>query len=545
MSFIFEDKKLLEKLLKNAQAQPPVAKAPPPVTEDTLSGYEAAKRFLFGLQKDLGDVAAPDAGAPISTEGEPDPRLLKSFPKDVRSIGDFLIWAAKAKLTWNGKRIAWLPEEIDQPPITPEKQQAWVFQSYPTDRDDRSIDRKPKTVTAYADKDNLVGYLSYLRDTPEVQSNEVAKFMIGSIIGQANGYLRMKGENPIDTKTPEKPKDALDPNMIIDILPEVLDPSNPKAGLNSHPYTGYLAAKKDELNWLQVSDLKDQSSFYAWLRNRQMKQPAKDKPNTFETVGLLDVNSDKCLGIHLLYQRAIELKGVAAADDSFVRGYSKGAALYLEAVTTFGRQLSGLDGKPCSVVRAGTDNVQTTPQNQSTTQTQYDPAAAQKVVAALPLRVEVLDFNKINEFFNEYRKMNPDVDQWAYPAQTAMDDALALMLPQAAAGRRISLMAGPSEVIRWLKPPGPGESNYMPFLNALSSVLDSVGRALQDLKQREADTDSGEAHIQNPTWIARINAQIQGSNSIWETNNNSIETLKNRVGSVSQLTQLRNKNRYY
>lgn len=544
MSFIFEDKKLLVELLKVAQVKPPVAEAPPPVTEDTLSGYEAAKRFLFGLQKDLGDVAAPDAGAPIGTEGDPDPKLLKSFPKDVRSIGDFLIWAANAKLTWNGKRIAWLPEEIDQEPVTPEKQQAWVFQSYPTDRNDRSVDRKPKNVTAYADKDNLVAYLSYLRDTPEVQTNEVAKFMISSIIGQANSYLKMKGEKPIDTKTPEKPKDALDPNMIVDILPDVLDPSNPKAGLNSHPYTGYLAAKKDELNWLQVSDLKDQTSFYAWLRNRQVKQPAKDKPNTFETVGLLDTNSDKCLGIHLIYQRALELKGVAAGDDGFVSGYSRGVALYLEQVTTLGRQLLGADGKPCSVVTVGTQNVQATkPGEAGVGHAEYDPAAAQKVVATLPLRVEILDFNKINEFFAEYRKMNPAVDQWANPAQVAMDDALDLLLPQVAAGRQISLMAGANEVMGWLKPPAPGKSNYIPFLNALTMVLNCVGGALKDLKSTYADEDSGESRINNPTWLARINAQIQGSNSIWRTNYNAIETLKNRVGSITQIRDMGKK--YY
>lgn len=538
MSFIFEDRKLLAELLKSAQAAQPAAPPAPaaPVTVDDLSGYEAAKKFLFGLQKDLGDVAAPDAGAPIGTEGEPNPRLLKSFPKDVRSIGDFLIWAANAKLTWNGKRIAWLPEEIDQEPITQEKQNAWVFQSYPTDRNDRSIDRKPKNVTAYADKDNLIAYLSYLRDTPEVQSNEVAKFMISSIIGQTNGYLRMKGEQPIDTKTPAKPKDALDPNMIVDVLPSVLDPANPKEGLNSHPYTGYLASKKDELNWLQVSDLKDQSSFYAWLRNRKVKQGTA-------TVGLLDTNSDKCLGIHAVYQRALELKGVAAGDDSFVSGYSRGVALYLDAVTNFGRQLTGPDGKPCSVVSPGTTNLQTKPQNTSTQQpsAEFDPNAVQKVIAALPLRVEVMDFNKIQEFFNEYGKLNPDVGQWQNPAMVAMDDALNLMLPSAAAGRRINLMAGPNEIVGWLKPPGPGESNYMLFLNYLNTILDSVGSALTDLKMVNADTDSGESRITNPTWVARINAQIYGPNSIWRTNKNTIETLKNK----GRPQPMRGGNKYY
>lgn len=542
MSFIFEDKRLLEELLKKAQATPSNAPAtPPPVTPDTLSGYEAAKKLLFGLQRDLGDVAAPDAGAPISTEGEPNPQLLKSFPKNVRSIGDFLVWAANAKLTWNGKRIAWLPEEIDQEPITPEKQQAWIFQSYPTDRNDRSIDRKPKNVTAYADKDNLIAYLSYLRDTPEVQTNEVAKFMVGSIIGQANSYLRMKGEQPIDTKTPDKPKDALDPTMIVDVFPAVLDPANPKEGLNNHPYTGYLSAKKDELNWLQVSDLKDQASFYAWLRNRQIKYYKPDKSGAFLTIGLLDVNNDKCIGIHAIYQRALELKGIAPGDDKFVSGYSRGAALYLDAVTNFGRQLTGLDGKPCAVISAGTQNAQAV-QPGTTPATGYDPNAARNVVANLPLRVEILDFNKIRQFFEAYKHMNPNADQWANPAYTSMAAALDLMLPQAAPDGRINLMAGADEVLRWLKPPAPGKSNYIPFLNQLSAVLDSVGGALRSFRAENADTDSGEARINNPDWLARINAQIQGSNSIWETNNNAIATLKNRVGSV---TQMRGGNKYY
>jgi hypothetical protein len=124
-----------------------------------------------------------------------------------------------------------------------------------------------------------------------------------------------------------------------------------------------------------------------------------------------------------------------------------------------------------------------------------------------------------------------------------MDDALGLLLPQIAAGRQISLMSGANEVMGWLKPPAPGQSNYMPFLNALTMVLNCVGGALKDLKSTYADEDSGESRITNPTWLARINAQIQGSNSIWRTNYNSIETLKNRVGSTTQIRDMGKK--YY
>lgn len=341
MSFILEDKNLINHLLKVAQEAAPK----PAVTPQTISGYEAATKLLYKLQSDLGDDTAPKATAPISSESPLSGEDSDLKVANLRTLGDFINWLADKRITWDGKRIAWTPAEHDANPRDPDISKAWQFTSLPFDRDDRNeLDRKPITTEAYATKDSLVSYLSYLRDSKEAKENNVFKFMIGSLIGELNGFLRTKGDNPIATKpTAAGPTSAIDPKLVIDVVPAVLDPSNPLQGIEAHPFL----ENTDQNNWLQYSDIMSSGAFFNWLRSRKVKVK---KGNTTVDVNVLDPDGDQCAAIYVLYKRALFLNGPATkGDDVKVPNYTKAAAEYLKNIQVYGKELKTPDGKACDV----------------------------------------------------------------------------------------------------------------------------------------------------------------------------------------------------
>lgn len=527
MSFIFDDKKLLVKLISEGQKAVPKkldidTTNPYTITPEMISVSEAAKRLLFGLQKDLGDPAAPVAAAPIGVEGGApvDPKELTAFPKDLRTLGDFLQWASQKKLTWDNKRIAWAPGETSIP------DSAWEFTSMRTNRDDRQIDRKPEEVKAYADKDALISYLTYLRDSDDAKSNQVLQFMLSTLIGEANGYLRIAKEKPIDLKTPTTPKDAIDPRTIVDVVPAVLDPNNPTDGLDNHPFKG----NKDELNWLQVSDLKDQNSFMAWLRNRKIKIPAKDK-NPAKEVGALQIDGgDPCLAVHIIYKRALALKNVAAADDGVVPNYSKAVALYMQQVVAFGRMLTSADGKNCDVITPGTQTPGASGDKPGTggPAKKVSPETIGQIINSMPLNPDNINFNEIESFFRLYEGVvSESGTALAAGAIKSINDARAAMnnaKNKTIRGNTVyDMTADVTLYANMLQPPA-----YQRYLQLMYD-LDIVVTATKEVVEYFY-TQYGKQ--MNPDDQSLVQAQFQGNYSYAVRNRDIINRLKSRVNEV-------------
>jgi hypothetical protein len=516
MSFIYSDKKLLEGLLvsgltsviKEAQN-----KKPPVVTPTDFPAYHVADTLNVQLQRTMGTPGAPPKGIPL---GVPEGVDSTAYPENLRTLGDFILWCANKKFTWEGQRFAWAPNEAH--PTQAENPDIWDFESMKSDRARDELTRKPLKVPAVANVKALTEYLVVLRDN---EKNQVTRLMLSKLIGELNTYLRTGNKPEIDSVSKPEVKPNFDPADIVDGFPSnVLNGADPYAGTNGYPFFE-KAVKK-----LTAGDIATQGAFLAWLRGMQVVMPDKS------TVTADKADTDApCVAVNILYKRAVWLKQYGAAADKTKANYSKLTEAYVKAVQEYGSKLTGADGKPCAVTAPGTSKGEPGKQPAKPGTGKVDPMALNKVVMALPLRVETLDFDKIDQFFEEYSKLNPNVTQWENPATTYMDSASGMTISKM---RRFSMLSGARDVMTWLKPPQANQGNpYAPFLNQLKSVLNMVGQALQDLKARYADTESGESMIADKTQVARINAQILGSNSIWESNNNAIETLLSQIGSVS------------
>ena len=333
MSFIFQDRNLLEQLIKAAQSKPGIQ-----VTPETISGYQAATRMLYKLQDALGDPNAPKAAAPLSSEYRLDPEEGQLKVANLRTLGDFINWAAERAITWGGKRIAWTPAERNSDMENPEVAKAWAFTSYTPDRS-RQLNREPDRIDAYANKEGLASYLAFLRDSKEAKENNVFSFMIGSLIAELNRYLRIKGETPVAIRT-TTPGTTIDPKLIIDVVPTLLDLNNPFEWLDERPFTG----NKRESNWLQYIDIQTLQNFSNWLRERKVKN------SKGEEVPVMDTNGDPCIALQVLYRRAVRLSEISKGESE---NYINAVNEYINKIKEYSKSFTK-DGVSCDVTSAGT-----------------------------------------------------------------------------------------------------------------------------------------------------------------------------------------------
>lgn len=530
MSFIYDDNKLLEKLLisginsvvKQAQ-QKPVAPAP-----TDYSAYHVADALNVQLQRQLGLPSAPSKGVPLGAEKDA-PQNPVATTENLKTLGDFILWCARSKLTWENERFAWSQDE--QHPSQNDNPDIWDFGAMTGDRKRDAATREAVKVPAVANVKSLTEYLSYLRDS---STNQITRLMISKLIGELNPILATGNKPTLDAVSkPENKSSFADTDIVDGFMSTNLDAADPFAGTDGFPF--FQKAPK-KLTW---GDIKTEGNFKAWLRSM--------------TVGLSDktvVTADKpesdapCIACNILYRRAQHLAQFGGSADKYKANFSKLAEAYVKAVQEFGRKLTGADGKTCAVTTAGTAGAAAAKPGTSTApgDQKYDSMAMNKVVMSLPLRVETLDFDRIDQFFREYVKLNPEAEQWHAAATTYMDAASNLTIHN---DKTFNLQTGPRDLLALLKPPQINQgSPYVPFLNQLKGVLDMTGNALQDLKKRYADTESGEAMIRDPGQLSRINAQILGTSSIWSSNNRIINTWLSQVSTVSSGFSGKNKFNY-
>lgn len=533
MSFIYDDKRLVQSLIdaaekhveKFGQRRPqqggaaPIEQQWPGDRPEVIPTYEIAQKLLYRLQRDLGDQDAPSAGAPIGVEGmdpsQPGANLPTALPKDLRTLGDFLQWAAKNKITWQGKRFAWTPEEVQANRDKPEDptQKAWEFTSYRTDRNDRRVDRTPATVPAYADKAGLIAYLSFLRDSPDAQNNKVLAFMLATLIGEANSYLRVAGEQTIDPRHKPGAQADINPETVVDVIPDPMELDKWNAGIDEHPFQ----TNTNTLQQLRVKHLTDAGAFQAWFRNRNVKvvTPAgKNQPAKSTVMGATASDGDPCLAIHILYKRAAYLKQVAAGDDGTVTNYSKAVALYLQQITTFGRNYQK-DGKPCAVTQPGTQGEQPgqQPGQQQGGGGKVDPQQLNSIIMLMPLLARSVDFNRIIQFFNEYARVVPDSQITAMQTEAvgAINEINQRLLAHPVPGW--DLYAGPQTVATSLTN---APQQYDSFVGNLRKVVDETEKAINafynayiiprdPVSGRSAFSSQQEAFVANQLRIARDN----------------------------------------
>jgi hypothetical protein len=502
-SFLHDEKTYIPILISSLQKH---------AADPILNPVSVAKKLVNSLSRQL--TAQPEPPN-IASAGDSELKV-----DNLQSLGTLLKWLSTSKVTIDGGRVAYTGEETKTLPEGEQNKLSPVTINESRD----AATRKWNAVDYHANLPVLISYVEYLQKKAasmtkggDVQG-KVLEVMVGKLIDQIKV---IKPDSKLSRKpksSPENPNEIPDEDQIDDFGSKILDVKNPVKD------RGSLI--------LKAKHIKSRAALNTWLQDAPEAQVVMydEKGQAQKPLPYTDPKVDHCLVINTLYARAKYWQQLAKDDKQ-----EKAFAFYVKKMQEIGPSFADPNGKACTVTGTLTAPGQPGDKKpgQQPGQPKFDPLVAQKVVAALPLRVETFDFDRIDQFFEEYAKLNPNVTQWASPASQYMMDASNLTIHKM---RTFSMLSGARDVMTWLKPPQANQGNpYVPFLNQLKAVLNMVGSALQDLKKRYADAESGESMIQDKTQIARINAQIMGSNSIWESNNNAIETLLNQVGSVTPL----------
>jgi hypothetical protein len=470
---IFDDKKLIEVLVKEGaksiakQAAPPrytppsvgdTSQGPPQLTPQQTAAYNLAKK----MATDLLETVAPDdpdvvkKPSPLSSaSGAP----VEIKPENLRDLGDFIRWASG--VLWKGKPIAWL----DKAPAGEED--AWTFNVYSQDRNDRDpATRKVNQSVAYANKPALLEMLGYLRDSKEAKTEKPYQVQLSKIISQVNQFLE-KNEQLGEKAADKDAAGTLDPNAIVDGFPSsTLDMNTKYEGADKQPNFEGMPVP------LMVKHISSREGLIGWLNNMKVKTDKAEVPVFKPEVG------DPCIAVHILYLRAKYLAGIAV--DTPTKPYKKMADLYLANITNFGKTFENAKG-PCAVVSQG--NAAPGADKPGAGASAADIAQnINKIYSNLPLTQQDIDLKRIQDFFTNYSAIvNANYKENLGNVKNTNDNLINQVKSLTSTGTQNNFPLSNlvvDTVVGWARPPNQGPNAFQ-ILGGLIQVIDYTKQALQ------------------------------------------------------------------
>jgi len=400
---IFDDKNLINKLVEaGSDFNTKFAAAPNVLAVDPNARlFELAQALGINMQRSLGDPDVQKKNPVITTKNAMPANLTIA---NMRTLGHFLQWAADNEIKFNGTRIAYTMTDPNRPISN------WIFDSLDSDLNKIDAKGQPIILQMSADKNTLVNYLSYLRDSvlPSIQEPDKLPFEITlkNIIGELNRSLPPKEQQQVRPKSQTVSVD-LDPNTVVDAFQdEIMTPDvngRDNRGLNQAPFfQGFR-------NRLTIGNLENATALSQWLNSMQIKKPGTSKAMPIFNAEDPD-NQDPCGAIRVLYNRAVALSNIARNYLDRKPNYDKVVARYLTAIKEFASSFQDAKG-PCQVVTTLVDSSPVVPGTGAgigTSTTGRQPltpsqaSALGELVSAMPLHPNYIDLNLIKDFISRY-----------------------------------------------------------------------------------------------------------------------------------------------
>ena len=512
MSFLY-DPKIYSQLLKTSQVT-----TGPVVDTNNIS---LAKKLVNRLSRELTNVTEP-------------PNLTSNAPADLmvnnlRDLSELLKFIDLKNLMIDGKRIAYNGKDAQSLPKDELDKLSKITIDVSRNEDDPNLpqSRQWNTSDYWADMPALIKYVAYLQQKAKSMqekgndSGKVLEVMVGKIIDQINAYKPNSGLSRKPKSQPGQPNELPDDTFIDGIVPKVFDISAPisvnKTATSPEP--------------LKAKDLKNKVSLNAWLADAKVIT-VDPKGVKFAPLDYSDQNADQCVVINVLYNRAKYLVSRASTDVD-----EKAANYYLKKIQELGPSFTGVDGKACTVgsIGAGSNSgANAGNSGGAASGTSGVVESVKRSVEMLPLKVEDINFDRIQSFFRQYENVTSSAG-----AKGAINQCESVMadLRQMLKNKNqsiFSLGADPATVANWigLVPPG---RYYSPLIDKLSEVIELTGQVIMDLKAAYAD--SGKLS-KDPNLAAYVYGQIGRSpedNSFYTRNINQLRLLKSQVNQVNRI----------
>jgi len=443
MSFIYNDKNLIESLLKagldfenkfnkravdpNAPAAgTPVQTAPPgssvatpaaagsPVTPPTVTpgspapltpnrtpediakqsiteNIALAKKLLEHRLREV-DPKSAETASHISSDTDTGLKMT-----DLVNLGTLIRFLATNNIKYDGQPIAYKYDPNNQAITKLNDDNNAVFISATTGTE---VDFQKEEEGYIANKTLLANYLKHLR--AKSQGNPVFRTPVGKMIDQLNMRFPTPLVEPVKKSEPGKPAEPAD-NVVLDSLVKIMT-----------IHAGNPQLKGPVV--LTARDIRTDTNLNAWLSSNNIawqigeelgKWTADERTFVFGDVK----NYNKCGIVHVLYTRARNLVGNAQTPEQ-----KANYTYYMTQMLETGRQMTGPDGTACPVTTAPGATPQPTP---GTTQpgqpgkpgelTPEQNRQRQKFFQAasqwLPFENGVISFGNIQRFLNQISKL--------------------------------------------------------------------------------------------------------------------------------------------
>lgn len=483
MSFIFDDKSLIDKLLNyGIDFESKYAKGQAaPVNPDVGT----LQSLISNLEKEI----YPDQKNPNVTDVSTNFNEPVSLTSDkLENLGALTEFLARSQITVNGSRVAYTQAEE---PNDPSYQ---LYKLEPAGGLLEVQDRSQVTNGYFVNKDLLTKYLVSLQGNLAKTPNPVLGVQLNKLIEQSNKLLDTKIGN-----TYKELEKTLPDTQVLDQLPKVIK-------LSDYSADGPAA--------LTFGDIKSAQSFNNWLKNNAISVDLNGLVTPFQSPKF-----DNKEVLKTLHEKAKYLLS-KATNDELKNRYT----IYLKQLEALAGTLTGADGKPFSL---GENSDENNPNGDTSKNPNGAPgtgagatgnlaALLSQIGSSLPFNNDTIEFANIRDFFAKYKQVvaankNPQQQARVNTVLQSINQAEQLMQTtssQTNAGMQsfpMNLNVGPSVVKAWL--PAPQGNYYLPVLNHLSNIMSLTYNVVRDLanaygKQIGAEALTAQADIFNKQFNA-------------------------------------------
>lgn len=457
MSFIYDDKKLIEELIKSAQDFESKfvkkSQVTAPVSQQSKADYfNLAKKLVSNLEASL----TPSPNDVSTLSDNPQPLTVNN----ANSLGNFLNFVADNQIVVGGKRVAYKKGDASKPQGN---------EYLPINGDMSSVvdmGDQGDNAEFYVSKDLISKYLLSLQDLAQKNKNDILKIMVGKLIENVNGQLKTNIVK--DTNT------AVNPDTTLTSFPEVLDPTS----------------NADGPKMLMFKDIQSPEALKSWVNSNQIAVKYEDQAGKSVVVKTNDpkVAFDWCVVIRTINNKAKLLLQNFSTTQELKALYQS----FVNQVTKISGSFQGPDGKSCNLGvtgltqpsgegQDGLQNVSYNPNDPNSKgrpgfNTNKEKDQLNALMNVLPYQSEMIDFNLFKAFAETYLKIDPAASsECSHVIQLAMK-----MGAMYGKQRGQSTNQSVQDIQAGLKSP----TFLTPYLLDLRTLLDKTNDIFMDLKSK-------------------------------------------------------------
>ncbi len=495
---IFSNKKLLEifsDIVKKAQVAAPIG-GPSPL--------EIAKHMVLQLGQELNGM--PNLSFETGAAKSPS-------TQDLKNIESFVQYLAANKVTIDGVRLAYSPDESSLALQDPTKSKDYGSIGTKVG-DEETGGAKFQETGQWGEADyrvylpGLYEYIKYLQRKATTESNKVLEVMVGKLITFVN--------NRFGANIPKKPKHT--PGQTPSEMPADTILDSFTTGFVFNP--NYKTYAPGDVS-LTAGDLSSIGNLNSWMSKNKFKvatptEASSKEGMVWQPLEFGDPKANFCNVGKVLLWRAKYLRQRGSDEDR------KKADFYLKKLSEVIPQWTDPSGKPCTLDEEAAKTVTPTGEKASPT-TGATPLALSQLLQLLPFHQNNIDLQRMNRFNSAYLSITAgdhktDLQQLINSVNSKMKDVMAYSASGNVKLFPLTVGVGAAEEYASSYVKAPPGANFVRLITELKTLITEEKKLVLDLLNRYGGGGAGGVAVSQARYTPEQAAQISGDIEIANDN---------------------------